>query len=70
MVIYQLLTIIDLYQYSLQFQKILEYAIFHQFFYYMSQNALFCQEQFGFRTGHSTELASLQLTDYLIKQMD
>ena len=33
-------------------------------------NALFCQEQFGFRTGHSTELASLQLTDYLIKQMD
>ena len=36
----------------------------------MSHNALFCQEQFGFRTGHSTELASLQLTDYLIKQMD
>ena len=42
----------------------------HQLFYYMSHNALFCQEQFGFRTGHSTELASLQLTDYLIKQMD
>ena len=36
----------------------------------MSQNALFCQEQFGFRTGHSTELALLQLTDYLINQMD
>ena len=36
----------------------------------MSHYALFCQEQFGFRTGHSTELASLQLTDYLIKQMD
>ena len=36
----------------------------------MSHNALFCQEQFGFRTGHSTELASLQLTDHLIKQMD
>ena len=36
----------------------------------MSHNALFCQEQFGFCTGHSTEQASLQLTDYLIKQMD
>ena len=36
----------------------------------MSHNALFFQEQFGFRTGYSTELASLQLTDYLIKQMD
>ena len=50
--------------------KIVEYVIFHQFFYYMSHNALFCQEQFGVRTGYSTELASLQLTDYLIKQMD
>ena len=35
----------------------------------MSHNALFCHEQFRFSTGHSTELASLQLTDYLIKQM-
>ena len=50
--------------------KIFEYAIFHQLFDYMSQIALFCQEQFGFRTGYSTELASLPLTDYLIKQMD
>ena len=50
--------------------KIFEYVIFHQLFDYMSHNALFCQEQFGFRTGHSTELASLQLTDYFIKQMD
>ena len=50
--------------------KIFEYVIFHQLFDYMSHNALFCQEPFGFRTGHSTELASLQLTDYLIKQMD
>ena len=50
--------------------KIFEHVIFHQLFDYMSHNALFCQEQFGFRTGHSTELASLQLTDHLIKQMD
>ena len=46
------------------------YVIFYQLFDYMSHNALFSQEQFGFRTGHSTELALLQLTDYLIKQMD
>ena len=50
--------------------KIFKYAIFHQLFDYMSHNALFCQEQFGFRTGHSTELSSLHLTDYLIKWMD
>ena len=36
----------------------------------MTHNALFCREQFSFRTGHSTKLTSLQLTDYLIKQMD
>ena len=36
---------------------------------YMSHNALFCHEQFGFRTGHSTELALRQLSDYLRKQM-
>ena len=50
--------------------KIFEYVIFHQLFDYMSHNALFCHEQFGFRVGHSTELASLQLTDYIMKQMD
>ena len=47
-----------------------EYVIFYLLFDYMSHNALFCHEQFGFRTGHSTELASLQLTYYLIKRMD
>ena len=36
--------------------KIFEYVIFYQ--------------QFDFRTGHYTELASLQLTGYLIKQVD
>ena len=38
--------------------------------YYVCNNALFCHEQFGFRNGHSTELATLYLTNYLIKQMD
>ena len=70
MVIHQILITIDLSQYFLQFQKIFKYIIFYQLSDYMSHNALFCHEQFGFRTGHSTELTSLQLTDYLIKPMD
>ena len=35
----------------------------------MSHNVLFWHEQVGFRIGHSTELAALQLTDYLIIQI-
>ena len=30
------------------------YVIFNQLFDYMSHNTLFCHEQFGFCTGHST----------------
>ena len=36
----------------------------------MCTNNLLTIEQFGFRTGHSTELAAIQLTDHLTKQMD
>ena len=32
--------------------------------------ALLCINQFGFRPGHSTELAALRLVDHLIAQMD
>ena len=46
--------------------KIFEYAIFHQLF----ENNLLTIEQFGFRTGHSTELAAIQLVDHITKQMD
>ena len=66
MVINQILTTIDLSQYFLQFQKKIEYVLLYQLFDYRSHNALFCHEQFGFRTGHSTELALQQLTYYLI----
>ena len=44
--------------------KIFEYVIFHQLFDYMSINNLITIEQFGFRTGHSTELAAIQLVDH------
>ena len=36
----------------------------------MSINNLITIEQFVFRTGHSTELAAIQLVDHLTKQMD
>ena len=36
----------------------------------MCTNNLLTIEQFGFRTGHSTELAAIQLVDHLTKQMD
>ena len=36
----------------------------------MSINNLITMEQFGFKTGHSTELAAIQLVDHLTKQMD
>ena len=36
----------------------------------MSINNLITIEQFGLRTGHTTELEAIQLVDHLIKQMD
>ena len=50
--------------------KIFEYVIFYQLFDYMCTNNLLTIEQFGYRTGHSTELAAIQLVDHLTKQMD
>ena len=52
------------------FPKIFEYVIFHQLFDYMEQNNLLSFQQFGFRPGHSTELASMRLIDNLLKEMD
>ena len=50
--------------------KIYEYVIFYQLFDYMCTNNLLTIEQFGFRIGHSTELAAIQLVDNLTKQID
>ena len=36
----------------------------------LTDNQLFCIEQFGFRPGHSTELAALRLVDHLTNEMD
>ena len=44
--------------------------LFHQLFDYFTYNNLFCVNQFGFRPGHSTELAALKLVDHLTKEID
>ena len=40
--------------------KIYEYVVFEQLLLYMEDNGLFYNDQFGFRPGHSTELASVR----------
>ena len=50
--------------------KIFERVIFDQLLGYFTNNKLLCMDQFGFRPGHSTELAALRLVDHLITQID
>ncbi len=50
--------------------KIFEKVIYHQLFAYLNDEKLFCIEQYGFRKGHSTELAAMQLIDHLTNQVD
>ena len=50
--------------------KIFENVMFYQVLEYLNDSNLLCIEQFGFRPGHSTELAALRITDHLTKQMD
>ena len=37
---------------------------------FFTDKQLFCIEQFGFKTGHLTELAALRLVDHLTNEMD
>ena len=50
--------------------KIVEYVLFDQLLHYFIENNLLSLEQFGFRPGHSTELAAVRLVDQLTSQMD
>ena len=49
--------------------KIYEYVVFEQLLLYMEDNGLFYNDQFGFRAGHSTELASVRFVDTLVQQI-
>ena len=50
--------------------KIFEHAILEQLSNYYLQNELFAPQQFVFRAKHSTELAVLNLVDYLTYKLD
>ena len=41
-----------------------------QLYTYFSANNFLSEQQYGFRSRHSTELACLKLVDYILKNMD
>ena len=50
--------------------KLFEHVMTSQLMEYFTQKNLFCLQQFGFRPGHSTELATLKLVNHVISEMD
>ena len=50
--------------------KILEKAIYLQTDEYFIKNNLFYSSQYGFRKGHSSEYAGLEVVEKIIEQMD
>ena len=50
--------------------KIFEKVIFNQLYNYFQEKSLFYSAQYGFREGHSTELAALELVDRITLGMD
>ena len=50
--------------------KIFEKVIFIQLYDFFQKNKLFYASQFGFRQGHSTELAALEVVDRILVEMD
>ena len=52
------------------FSKVFERAAYNQLYKYFQDNDLFYTHQYGFRTQHSTELASNELIDMIYKDLD
>ena len=50
--------------------KVYEYVVFKQLLNYMECNKLFYTDQYGFRPGHSTELAAARFVNELVVDMD
>ena len=50
--------------------KVFEKVVFFQTYEYFNKNKLINYSQYGFRKLHSTELASLELTDSLLQHLD
>ena len=50
--------------------KLFEKIVFTQLYNYFHENLIFYPSQYGFRKMHSTELAALELTDRIFKDID
>ena len=50
--------------------KVFERVLYTQIYDHCNINSLLCEEQYGFRSKHSTELATIKLVDNIIKDMD
>ena len=50
--------------------KNFERAMFTQLYSYLNANNLLSEQQYGFRSQHSTELACIKLVDYITTEMD
>ena len=50
--------------------KVYEHVVFEQLLNYMEVNSLFYKDHYGFRPGHSTELASSRFVNELVQNMD
>ena len=50
--------------------KIYKHVVFEQLLHYMEGNSLLYKDQYGFRPGHSTELASSRFVNELVQNMD
>ena len=50
--------------------KVIEKVISSQLSEYFEESKLFAENQYGFRSGHSTEYAALELVDRITTQMD
>ena len=51
--------------------KVFERVIHIQLYdYFSKKNNLLCEQQYGFRSKHSTELSTIKLVDYSVKNMD
>ena len=50
--------------------KVFENAVFRHLYDYINENELLYQRQYGFRTLHSSETASLETTDIIVKELD
>ena len=52
------------------FSKVFEKIVYNQVYSYFDKNKLLYMSQYGFRTLHSTELASMEITDRITHELD